>query len=155
MKTINTQFSDMPIHEQVIVKYNGIKYIADESAIRWLQLEVLHGRIDCKEIEVYDIDTNNNLYRMEWRKDGRFINEFTCNICSLNSSLAISLITSERKIPIDELDLSIRAINALNSEGIRTKDELISTDLVEISRGYPSYIYKEIYKCQQSLKKTQ
>lgn len=97
MEDIRTVITTIPSLDTVIVESQGKRYIADELAIREIQHRVADGRLDKREVRVFDVDKKGKEYEMIWREDGKFKNEFTCNILSANTDATFELIRLMKK----------------------------------------------------------
>lgn len=90
-----------PEKETVIVEHKGLRYIATEEDIRYMQYLVITDGIDPSDYKVIDVDSGGNEYEMKFQMDsGVFENNFTSNIYRFNSEYALKVLGEKRKIRI-------------------------------------------------------
>lgn len=95
MKKLST-IINTPVKATCIVTYEGEMYQATEEDIRHLQVLYLENPDYGKKFTVYDCDHSGVMYPMKWREDGKFHSNFTSNIFSFTSEMAMKLFRMNR-----------------------------------------------------------
>jgi hypothetical protein len=99
MKNIRQVFTDIPVHETAMVKYQGKLYMADEISIRWIMLKVAEKKVDPRDFVFYDCDDNGKWFPIRFSKEnnGRFNRDFTGNVMYCSPQLSIAMLRIERQ----------------------------------------------------------